>query len=72
MKKRSSVDLHWAQWVRRYPGRYIAVVDSKVLAVGRSRLSAFKKVEKKVSAQKEIGLFYIPTPDQYPRAFTYP
>jgi len=65
-KRASSNLLHWAQWVRRYPGRYVAVVDGKVLGVGRSRLSAFRKIEKKISPQKEVGLFYIPTPDQYP------
>lgn len=65
-KKRTAFDLNWARWVKKYPGRYIAVMDGKVLAVGRSRWLAFKKVEKKLPPRKEIGLFYIPSPDQYP------
>ncbi|MBI2339213.1 MAG: hypothetical protein HYU99_02440 [Deltaproteobacteria bacterium] len=65
-KKQRLAQLQWARWIRRYPGRYLAVVDGKVLAVGRSRLAAFKKIEKKVPQNKEVGLFYIPTPNQYP------
>lgn len=64
--REKTTDLCWARWVRRYPGRYIAVVDGKVLAVANSRLNAFKKVEKKIPSHKEVGLFYIPTPAQYP------
>lgn len=59
-------DFYWASWIRKYPGRYIAVVDGKVLAVGKSRLAVFQKIEKKIPRDKEVGLFYIPSPNQYP------
>lgn len=65
-KQKTVVDLNWARWVKKYPGRYIAVIDGKVLAVGRSRWAAFKKIEKKIEPKKAVGLFYIPSPDQYP------
>lgn len=65
-KKNHLFDLYWARWVRKYPGKYIAVVDGKVMAFGKSRLAAFKKIEKKIPSGKEVGLFYIPSRDQYP------
>ncbi len=58
--------LHWARWIRRYPGRYIAVVDGEVRAVAKSRIKAFQKIEKDLPPRKEVGLFYIPTPKQFP------
>ena len=65
-KKKQNYDLLWARWVRKYPGKYIAVVDNKVMAVGKSRLLAFKKMEKMTPTNKEIALLYIPSPKQYP------
>ena len=57
---------NWNRWVRNYPGRYIAVIDGKVMAVSTTRLGAFRKVEKKLPPKKEVGLFYIPSPKQFP------
>ena len=64
--KSDKFGVNWSRWIRSYPGRYIAVVDGKVLAVGRTRIGAFRKVEKKLPPRKEVGLFYIPSPRQFP------
>lgn len=66
MLKKLKTDLLWSSWVKRYPGRYIAVLDGKVKAVAKSRLAAFKKVEKQLLPKQAIGIFYIPSPHQYP------
>ena len=46
---------------RRYAGRYVAVIDGRVVAAGRSQLTVYKKAEKGVRKDKEIGIFYIPS-----------
>ncbi len=66
MSKKTKIDLHWAGWVKKYPGRYIAVLDGKVKAVAKSRLAAFKKIEKTLLPKQTVGIFYIPSPRQYP------
>lgn len=58
--------LLWASWIKKYPGRYIAVIDGKVKAVAKTRLNAFKKVEKLLSPKQPVGIFYIPSPSKYP------
>ncbi len=46
---------------RRYGGQYAAVIDGRVVAVGRSQLSVYRKAEKDVPKNKEIGIYYIPS-----------
>lgn len=46
---------------RRYGGQYAAVVDEQVVAVGPSQLSVYRKAEKGIPKNKEIGLYYIPS-----------
>lgn len=45
---------------RRHGGQYAAVVDDRVVAVGKSQLSVYKKAEKGIPKDKEIGIYYIP------------
>lgn len=51
---------------RRYGGQYAAVIDGRVVAVGRSQLSVYKKAEKGVPKDKEIGIYYIPSKSANP------
>ncbi|MBI2337004.1 MAG: hypothetical protein HYU97_09640 [Deltaproteobacteria bacterium] len=44
----------------RYPGRYVGVVDGRVVASGKDQLKVFRKAEKGIAKDKEIGIFYIP------------
>jgi hypothetical protein len=46
---------------RRYGGQYAAVIDGRVVAVGRSQLTVYRKAEKGVPKNKEIGIYYIPS-----------
>ena len=51
---------------RRYAGRYVAVIDGRVVAAGRSQLTVFRKAEKGVPKEKEIGVYYIPSKSANP------
>ena len=46
---------------RRHGGQYAAVIDGRVVAVGRSQLTVYRKAEKGVPKNKEIGIYYIPS-----------
>ena len=46
---------------RRYGGQYAAVIDGRVVAVGRRQLTVYRKAEKGVPKDKEIGIYYIPS-----------
>ena len=46
---------------RRHGGQYAAVVDGRIVAVGRSQLTVYRKAEKGVPKNKEIGIYYIPS-----------
>lgn len=47
----------------KYPGRHIAIVNNKVVAVGRSPLTVFKEAKKKFP-KKKVSLAYIPTDEE--------
>lgn len=51
---------------RRYGGRYVAVVDGRVAASGRSQLAVYRKAERDVPKEKEIGIYYIPSRTAHP------
>lgn len=46
---------------RRYGGQYAAVIDGQVVAVGPSQLFVYRKAEKGIPKDKEIGIYYIPS-----------
>lgn len=54
---------HHDQLVRRYGGRYIAVLDDRIVAVGATQLEAYQRIRKPVSPQREIGIYYVSLPD---------
>ena len=46
---------------RKYPQRYVAMVGSRILAVGKDQFSVLKNAEKKLGGKKEtVGLYYLP------------
>lgn len=51
---------------RRYAGKYVVVVDGRVMSSGRDQLSAYKKAEKGIPKGKEVGIFYIPAKNALP------
>jgi len=54
---------HSEEWSRKYPGKYIAVVDGKVMAADLSPLAAFNKAKER-AGKKEIAIFYMATDEE--------
>lgn len=48
---------------RKYPGKYLAIVGSKVAAVSSSSHEAFKKAKEKFP-DKKIHISYMPTQEE--------
>ncbi|MBI1992011.1 MAG: hypothetical protein HYY90_01935 [Candidatus Omnitrophica bacterium] len=49
---------------QRYGGRYIAVLDDRIVAVGATQLEAYQRIAKPVSPRCEVGIYYIPLPEE--------
>ena len=56
----------WEKLRRRYPGRYVGVVDGRVVSSGLDQLSVYRKAEKGIPVDKEIGIFYVPQKNARP------
>jgi len=55
-------DLKFArEFAKKYAGRFVAIVNEKVIATGKSRMSVFNKAEKEIAPNQTIGIFYFPT-----------
>ncbi len=54
---------HSRELSRKYPGKYVAVVDGQIVAVASNALVAYKKA-KEVTRDKEIAIFYISTEEE--------
>lgn len=54
---------HSEEWSRKYPGKYIAVVDGQVVAADLSPLAAFNRAKQKAGG-KEIAIFYMATDEE--------
>ena len=54
---------HSQEWSEKYPGKYIAVVRDKVVAVSRSALVAFKDAKTRFPGG-DIAIFYMPTDEE--------
>ena len=48
----------------RYSGKHIAVVDNKVVAVGKNRLEVYKKAVRNIPRNKSVGVYYLPSKDE--------
>lgn len=45
---------------RRYAGKYVGIVDGRVVASGKDQWKVFQCAERGIPKDKEIGIFYIP------------
>lgn len=54
---------HSQELSKKYPGKYIAVVDNKLVSVSPSEVEAFKEAKKK-HPDKLVSLSYIPRKDE--------
>lgn len=50
----------FTQKIRKYQGKYIAVVGNRIVASGRSAKEAFTLAKKLPGSRKVEGLYYVP------------
>lgn len=55
---------HAKKLAKKYAGQYIAVANNKIIAVSKSRLSAYKKALKKLPSKQTLGIYYLPKPEE--------
>ena len=46
---------------RRYSGAYFAVVNKKIVAVGKSRYQVYRRAITHLDPKTSVGVFYLPT-----------
>lgn len=49
---------------KKYAGKYVAVVDDKIVTSGHDRIEVYKVATKGLPPSKEIGIYYIPTKEE--------
>lgn len=54
---------HSQELSKKYPGKYIAVVDNKLVSVNQSEVEAFKEAKRKYP-NRLVSLSYIPRKDE--------
>jgi len=60
--KKKKFDFVFARGMaKKYAGKFAAIVNEKIIAVGKNRLEVFKKAEKVASSAEKIGVYYFPT-----------
>ena len=55
-----SEEILFTQKIRKYQGKYIAVVGKRIVASGRTAKEAFALAKKLVGPRKVEGIYYIP------------
>ena len=54
---------HSQELSKKYPGKYLAMVDDRLVSIGNSNLEVFKKAKEKYP-KKLISISYIPRKDE--------
>lgn len=54
---------HSQELSKKHPGKYIAMVDNKLVAVGRNEIEVFRSAKKK-HPKKLVSMAYIPRKDE--------
>ena len=55
---------HSKEWSEKYAGKHIAMIDNKIVAVGKNRLEVYKKAVKNIPRNKKVGVYYLPSKDE--------
>jgi len=55
---------HSAKLAMRYGGKYIAVLDDRIVAVGTTQLQAYQRIARPVPPTCEVGIYYVPLPEE--------
>lgn len=55
---------HCFQLTQRYGGKYIAVLDDRIVAIGLTHLKAYQAIPRPVPPNREVAIYYIPLPEE--------
>ena len=55
---------HALELSKKHPGKHVAMVDNKIVAIGRSALAVYRKATKNIPKNKTVGIYYLPTKDE--------
>ncbi len=55
---------HAPELAQRYGGKYIVVVDDRIVASGKTQLEAFRNAPERLTDKREAGIYYIPLPEE--------
>ncbi|MBI4354767.1 MAG: hypothetical protein HY595_05965, partial [Candidatus Omnitrophica bacterium] len=59
---------HTDQLCHRYGGKYIVVMEDRVVSVGTTQLQAFQRVRGPLPPSRDVGIYYIPSSQESPVA----
>lgn len=60
---------HANQLGNKYSGSYVVVATGRIIASGKTQLEAYKKASRHIGAKHEVGIYYIPLPEETVTAF---
>jgi shikimate kinase len=55
---------HSRQLGHRYGGKYVAVCGNRIVSCGDTQLEAYQKASSRLSGNREVGVYYIPLPEE--------
>jgi shikimate kinase len=63
---------HSRQLGQRYGGKYVAVMNDRIVASGDTQLDTYQRVRQPVPTECELGIYYIPLPEESALALSCP
>lgn len=55
---------HAEELAQRYGGKYIVVVQHRIVASGQTQLEAYQKAAQRLTDKEDPGIYYIPLPEE--------
>jgi len=55
---------HSTELAERYAGRYVVVVDERIVASGPTQLEAYQNASSRLTEKRQAGIYYIPLPEE--------
>ena len=63
---------HSRQLGQRYGGKYVVVMNDRIVASGATQFDAYQRVRQPVPPECEVGIYYIPLPEESAVALSCP
>ena len=55
---------HAGELAQRYGGKYVVLVEKRVVASGETQLEAYRNAGARLAERREAGIYYIPLPEE--------